>query len=133
MTVEPRLAAATVIPGLQAARPCAKRGPRTLTSRLRPPRPWSPRMLILGATGATDAPFRETEDAITAARARGTPAVEMEAAGLHAFAQVRNRAVVCLANATNQMGTIEGEFEKREDNGTPDALAVVSRVVKCLR
>ena len=82
-----------------------------------------------GATWTTDAPFRETETAIAAARARGILAVEMEAAGLYAFAQSRGRAVICLAHVTNQMGTIEGDFEKGEANGTADALAVVSRIV----
>jgi len=86
-----------------------------------------PRMLT-GATWTTDAPFRETEVAIAAARARGILAVEMEAAGLYAFAQARNRAVICLAHVTNQMGIIEGDFEKGEANGTADALAVVSRI-----
>lgn len=87
-----------------------------------------PRVLT-GATWTTDAPFRETETAIAAARARGILAVEMEAAGLYAFAQARNRAVICLAHVTNQMGTIDGDFEKGEANGTSDALAVLSRIV----
>jgi uridine phosphorylase len=85
--------------------------------------------VMSGATWTTDAPFRETETAIAAARARGILAVEMEAAGLYAFAQARQRAVICLAHVTNQMGTIEGDFEKGEANGTADALAVVSRIV----
>jgi uridine phosphorylase len=87
-----------------------------------------PRVLT-GATWTTDAPFRETEAAIAAARARGILAVEMEAAGLYAFAQARNRAVICLAHVTNQLGTINGDFEKGEANGTADALAVLSRIV----
>lgn len=87
--------------------------------------PW----VLTGATWTTDAPFRETEVAIAAARARGILAVEMEAAGLYAFAQARNRAVICLAHVTNQMGTIDGDFEKGEANGTADALAVLSRIV----
>ena len=86
-----------------------------------------PRVLT-GATWTTDAPFRETEVAIATARARGILAVEMEAAGLYAFAQARNRAVICLAHVTNQMGTTDGDFEKGEANGTADALAVVSRI-----
>ncbi|WP_197919126.1 nucleoside phosphorylase [Thiosulfatihalobacter marinus] len=86
-----------------------------------------PRVLT-GATWTTDAPFRETETAIAAARARGILAVEMEAAGLYAFAIARGRAVICLAHVTNQMGTIEGDFEKGEANGTADAFAVVSLI-----
>jgi len=85
--------------------------------------------VLTGPTWTTDAPFRETETAITAARARGILAVEMEAAGLYAFAQARQRAVICLAHVTNQMGAIEGDFEKGEANGTADALAVVSHIV----
>ena len=91
-----------------------------------------PRVLT-GATWTTDAPFRETGAAIDAARARGILAVEMEAAGLYAFARARARAVICLAHVTNQMGTIEGDFEKGEANGTTDALSVVSRLLAHLR
>lgn len=91
-----------------------------------------PRVLT-GATWTTDAPFRETETAIAAARARGILSVEMEAAGLYAFAEARNCTVICLAHVTNQMGTIEGDFEKGEANGTSDALAVVSQIVARLR
>lgn len=54
----------------------------------------------------------------------------MEAAALYAFAKARGRAVVCLAHVTNQMGTIEGDFEKGEANGTADALAVVSQILQ---
>jgi uridine phosphorylase len=86
-----------------------------------------PRVLT-GPTWTTDAPFRETETAIAAARARDILAVEMEAAGLYAFAEARGRDVICLAHVTNQMGTIEGDFEKGEANGSADALAVVARI-----
>ena len=89
-------------------------------------------LVLVGASWTTDAPFRETEPAITAARARGILAVEMEAAALYAFARARDRAVVCLAHVTNQMGTIEGDFEKGEADGTADALAVVARVARRL-
>lgn len=85
--------------------------------------------VLRGASWTTDAPFRETEAAITAAHARGILAVEMEAAGLYAFATARARDVICLTHVTNQMGTIEGDFEKGEANGTADALVVVSKVV----
>jgi uridine phosphorylase len=43
-----------------------------------------------GATWTTDAPFRETEEAIVAMKARGLLAAEMEAAALYAFARARN-------------------------------------------
>jgi purine-nucleoside phosphorylase len=53
----------------------------------------------------------------------------MEAAALYAFATARGRDVICLAHVTNQMGTIEGDFEKGEANGTADALQVLLRVI----
>ncbi len=89
--------------------------------------------MLCGATWTTDAPFRETEAGIVAARARGVLAVEMEAAGLYAFAQARSRAVICLAHVTNQMGTVEGDFEKGEANGSADALWAVSNIAERLR
>lgn len=78
-----------------------------------------------GATWTTDAPFRETADAIEAMRRRGILAVEMEAAALYAFAQARGRPVVCFAHVTNRMGQIEGDFEKGEHSGAIDAVELV--------
>lgn len=86
-----------------------------------------------GKTWTTDAPFRETAQAIAAMTARGLMAVEMEAAALYAFAQARGRPVVCFAHVTNQMGRVEQDFEKGEADGTVDALAVVVRTVRALR
>jgi uridine phosphorylase len=88
--------------------------------------------VLRGSTWTTDAPFRETEAAIGAARARGILAVEMEAAGLYAFARARGRDVVCFAHVTNQMGRVDGDFEKGEANGTADALEVLSRSISAL-
>jgi len=105
--------------------------PEHLLSRLEGMADDGPRVLT-GPTWTTDAPFRETEAAIAAARARGILAVEMEAAALYAFARARGRDVICLAHVTNQMGTIEGDFEKGEANGTGDALSVVSRIATSL-
>jgi uridine phosphorylase len=101
--------------------------PEPLLARLRDAFAGGP-PVVRGATWTTDAPFRETLAAIAAARARGILAVEMEAAGLYAFAGARGRDVICLAHVTNRMGTIEGDFEKGEANGTADALAVVARI-----
>ncbi|MCZ6860555.1 MAG: nucleoside phosphorylase [Alphaproteobacteria bacterium] len=89
--------------------------------------------VLRGATWTTDAPFRETADAIDTMRQRGLLAVEMEAAALYAFAEARGKAVVCFAHVTNQMGQIEGDFEKGHADGTTDALRVVVRAVKRLR
>jgi uridine phosphorylase len=79
-----------------------------------------------GATWTTDAPFRETDHAIRQARLYGILAVEMEAAGLYAFAQARSRPVVCFAHVTNRMGSIEGDFEKGEEDGSRDALQLIA-------
>lgn len=78
-----------------------------------------------GATWTTDAPFRETAQAIAAMRDRGLLAVEMEAAALYAFAAMRRKPVICFAHVTNQMAQIEGDFEKGESDGTTDALRVI--------
>jgi uridine phosphorylase len=79
-----------------------------------------------GATWTTDAPFRETEKAIDAAKDAGILAVEMEAAALYAFAKARNRAVLCFAHVTNQMGRIEGDFEKGIAEGAEESLKVIA-------
>lgn len=81
--------------------------------------------VLRGSVWTTDAPFRETEESIDAARERGVLAVEMEAAALYAFAEARKKPVICFAHVTNQMGRIEGDFEKGEANGTADALSVI--------
>ncbi len=81
-----------------------------------------------GATWTTDAPFRETAEAIAAAKAKGILAVEMEAAGLYAFAQARSRDVLCFAHVTNQMGRLEGDFEKGHANGATAALDLIDAV-----
>lgn len=78
--------------------------------------------VLRGATWTTDAPFRETDQAIEAMRKRGLFAVEMENAALYAFARARGKDVICFAHVTNQMGQIEGDFEKGEADGTTDAL-----------
>jgi uridine phosphorylase len=79
----------------------------------------------LGATWTTDAPFRETEAAITAARDAGILAVEMEAAALYAFAAACQKKILCFAHVTNQMGQIDGDFEKGDANGANDALSLI--------
>lgn len=79
-----------------------------------------------GATWTTDAPFRETAHAVAQAQAQNILAVEMEAAALYAFAEARNKAVVCFAHVTNQMGTVENDFEKGQADGAHAALALIS-------
>jgi uridine phosphorylase len=81
--------------------------------------------VLRGATWTTDAPFRETDDAIAAMVHRGLLAVEMEAAALYAFAAARDKPVLCVAHVTNQMAQVHGDFEKGEADGTVDALTVI--------
>ncbi len=81
--------------------------------------------VVRGATWTTDAPFRETAEAIDGMQARGLLGVEMEAAALYAFAAARRKPVICFAHVTNQMARVAGDFEKGDANGTVDALAVI--------
>jgi purine-nucleoside phosphorylase len=83
-----------------------------------------------GASWTTDAPFRETASAIEKCRARNILAVEMEAAGLYAFAASRRRQVLCFARVTNQMAMVEGDFKKGEAAGSAAALAVIAAAAR---
>ena len=82
----------------------------------------------IGATWTTDAPFRETHEAIDAASKAGILAVEMEAVALYAFAKARGQSVLCFAHVTNQMGRIEGDFEKGAADGAEESLRVITLV-----
>lgn len=84
---------------------------------------------IVGPAWTTDAPFRETVQAIAAARARGILAVEMEAAALYTFARCAGVKVLCLAHVTNTMGQAEQDFEKGEADGTADALRLLEAII----
>jgi uridine phosphorylase len=86
-----------------------------------------------GASWTTDAPFRETAAAIERCRARNILAVEMEAAGLYAFAKARRKPVLCFAHVTNQMAVIEGDFEKGEADGSSASLAVMATAAHAWR
>ena len=81
-----------------------------------------------GGVWTTDAPFRETEEAIAFARTENLLAVEMEAAALYAFAEARSKPVVCFAHVTNQMGTIQNDFEKGESDGNAAVLQLISAI-----
>jgi uridine phosphorylase len=78
-----------------------------------------------GTAWTTDAPFRETATEIERHRSAGVLAVEMEASALYAFAEATESPVVCFAHVTNQMASIEGDFEKGAANGSADALRVI--------
>ncbi len=86
----------------------------------------------VGASWTTDAPFRETAEAIAAARAHGILAVEMEAAALYTLARARGVAVLCLAHVTNTMGQAEQDFEKGAADGTAEALLVLGAIIRRL-
>jgi len=101
-----------------------------LLSRLQGSLAESPVPVITGATWTTDAPFRETESAIAHCRKLGILAVEMEASALYAFAQVKQKPVICLAHVTNQMANVEGDFEKGVANGSRDALQLLAFIAK---
>ncbi len=90
----------------------------------------SPEPVERGATWTTDAPFRETASAIAHGRDAGVLAVEMEAAALYAFSCAREKPVICFAHVTNQMGVIEGDFEKGEAMGGDDALTVIAMAAR---
>lgn len=81
-----------------------------------------------GAVWTTDAPFRETKEAIALAKRERLLAVEMESAALYAFAMARQKPVLCLAHVTNCMAQTAGDFEKGEADGS---LAVL-RMLRCI-
>jgi uridine phosphorylase len=85
---------------------------------------------IVGSTWTTDAPFRETAEAIDAAKRRGILAVEMEAAALYTFSKARQANVLCVAHVTNAMGQAVQDFEKGSDDGTSDALQILEAIVR---
>jgi uridine phosphorylase len=81
-----------------------------------------------GGAWTTDAPFRETEEAIAWSRAENLLAVEMEAAALYAFGEARAKHVICFAHVTNQMGMIENDFEKGEADGNAAMFQIILAV-----
>ncbi len=84
----------------------------------------------VGVTWTTDAPFRETEEAVEQAKQAGILAVEMEAAALYAFSEARQKPVLCIAHVTNQMAQIEGDFEKGAEAGAEESLRVLSLIAR---
>ena len=91
-------------------------------------------ILYRGATWTTDAPYRETETAIIAARALGVLAVEMEAAALYAFATARYVPALCFAHVTNTMGQHgRDDFEKGEADGAIMAICLIEAAAEAFR
>ncbi|MBF0166675.1 MAG: nucleoside phosphorylase [Alphaproteobacteria bacterium] len=83
-----------------------------------------------GTVWTTDAPYRETEEAIAAHRKEGILAVEMEAAALYALSTAKNLPLICFAHVTNQMAQSGDDFEKGENSGALEALDLAARTAR---
>jgi len=105
----------------------------TLIDRVWPHLTTLPERVHRGTAWTTDAPYRETQQAIDAARSHGALAVEMEAAALYAFGQARQRNVLCFAHVTNQMAVVEGDFEKGEADGAHRSLDVIAATARAFQ
>lgn len=81
-----------------------------------------------GMTWTTDAPYRETRQAVDLARESGAPAVEMEAAALYALSRARSLPIICLAHVTNKLGQIDGDFEKGSSSGFDEAMRIIDAI-----
>ena len=103
---------------------------KSLRARLEGPLSSLREPVVVGDAWTTDAPYRETRAALAAAEAEGVLCVEMEAAALYAYANARERDVVCLAHLTNTMAVGGDDFEKGRDNGAHAALSVVHTVAE---
>jgi len=88
--------------------------------------------VLTGSSWTTDAPYRETAAAIAHAQELGVVCVEMEAAGLYAYAAARGVAVVCFAHITNTMATAGDDFEKGAEYGVHEAVAVAVAAARAL-
>lgn len=85
-----------------------------------------------GLSWTTDAPYRETQTAVDEAKKSDAVCVEMEAAALYAFAKAKNKNVICFAHLTNTMAQTEGDFEKGEEMGSLDTLALIHHTIKAV-
>jgi hypothetical protein len=54
----------------------------------------------------------------------------MEAAALYALSAAKHYNIICFAHLTNSMAQSEGDFEKGEEFGSIDTLALVSYILK---
>ena len=82
----------------------------------------------VGSAWTTDAPFRETQEAVEAAAKAGILAVEMK---LPRFTRSRRRASagIWIAHVTNQMGRVQRDFEKGASvDGAEELLKVISLI-----
>src|SRR5205823_13882122 len=91
------------------------------------------RDLHRGTTWTTDAPFRETAESVALRRHEGVLAVEMEAAALYAFAAARAVPVICFAHVTNQLGCVEGDFDKGDGNGAFGSIELITVLAQAIQ
>jgi uridine phosphorylase len=82
--------------------------------------------LHVGASWTTDAPFRETEKTVASRREEGVLTVEMEAAGLYAYAVSQGKPILCLAQVTNRLNCAPGDFAKGVAEGAEAALELIA-------
>jgi uridine phosphorylase len=87
---------------------------------------------VRGKSWTTDAPFRETQQLISARRDEGIISVEMEAAALLAMGTALNKPVVCFAHITNSMATRDEDFDKGGNDGNEVALKVCATALSAL-
>jgi uridine phosphorylase len=106
--------------------------PSGLVTAVKAALPALPETVIASRSWTTDAPYRETADAIRSARDAGADCVEMESAALYAYAAARNRDVLCLAHVTNTMAAAGDDFEKGHANGATAALAMTAAIARVL-
>lgn len=88
--------------------------------------------LSVGDSWTTDAPYRETSAAIEYAKSKGMTSVEMEASALYAFANARQKKVICFAHLTNNMAQEGDDFEKGIENGSIASLELIYRTISCI-
>lgn len=88
--------------------------------------------LKVGKSWTTDAPYRETSSAIQNMRKKGVDVVEMEAAALYAFAEAKDKKVICFAHITNSMAQAGVDFEKGLENGSIASLSLIYLSVSSL-
>lgn len=77
--------------------------------------------------------LREIQLAIDAMGERNLMAAEMEASALYAFAQVRQKTVICFAHVINQKERGDADFEKGEADSSHDLLQLIAIVADRLR
>ena len=89
--------------------------------------------LISGIAWTTDAPFRETQSKVSHMKGLGVITVEMESSALYSFAKAKKKNVICFAHITNQLGARENDFDKGAENGSEEALKLITDVTKVFK